>query len=203
MPYKVDFKHLATEIDIGDVANLLQLKVVKDRAACPLCDSERAIQIFVETNSFRCHKADISGDCIALYAHIEQTGMYKSALALQEHFRTAEAGGKAATAPQRPEGRPAKSQPAPTKPERAFDPEAFAAKLAHSPEVEALGISQEDAERLGIGFCAAAGFMRGRVCIPVRNEDGSVAGYIGWNGTDVKVPHKWQTPTVVTFKKRA
>ena len=72
MPYKVDFKQLATEIDIADVARLLKLQVVKDRAHCPVCDSDRSIQLYSETNSFRCHKAEISGDCIALYAHLQQ-----------------------------------------------------------------------------------------------------------------------------------
>ena len=65
MPYKVDFKQLATEIDIADVADLLKLKVIKGRAHCPVCDSERAIQLYPETNSFCCHSADISGDCIS------------------------------------------------------------------------------------------------------------------------------------------
>lgn len=199
MPYKVDFKQLATEIDIADVADLLKLKVIKGRAHCPVCDSERAIQLYPETNSFCCHSADISGDCISLYAHVNGTGMYKAALVLQEQFQTAQAAGMTATTPPRREARTAKSQPGPTKPERAFDPDAFAAKLAYSPEVEALGISSADAERLGIGWHA----QRKAVYFPVRNPDGSLSGFIASKEGQLVLPPKWIASAVVPFKKRA
>jgi hypothetical protein len=47
------------------------------------------------------------------------------------------------------------------------------AKLAFTDEVAELGITEEDAVRLQIGF------TRGKVYFPVRNDDGSISGFIG------------------------
>jgi hypothetical protein len=219
VPYKLSFKKIAEQVDIGDVAKLCNLVVTKDRATCPVCDSERSIQLFAETNSFRCHSAEISGDCISLYAHLNGTGMYAAAKSLQEQFGTADAA-RPATSPTSPAGGPVKSQPASTnlsadghhhrepvqklaKVDRTFDAAAFAARLAYTEEVSALGISPEDASRLGIGFHAQAGLLRNRVCFPIRNEDGTIAGYIGVQGADVKVPTTWLPPKVVQLRRRA
>jgi hypothetical protein len=54
------------------------------------------------------------------------------------------------------------------------------------------------AERFGIGFMAP-GALRGFVCFPV--TDGIETHYIGWNGTEFKMP-KWAT-NVVPLKRRA
>lgn len=194
MPYKIDFKELAEQVDIYAVAKLLQLAIVKDRATCPVCDSERALQFFAETNSFRCHSAEQSGDCIALYAHIHGVGMYPAAKALKEQFGTATAAPTApSTAPQKPEVRTARAaQPTPI-----FDPAAFASKLNYTDEVIALGVSEEDAERLGIGF------YRGRVYFPMKDASGAVLGFIGWDGKELKLPPKWLPSKIVPFKQRA
>ena len=179
MPFKVDFKTLATSVDIIDVARLVKLTLTKTmRADCPACDSANAIQIFAETNSFRCHSAGQSGDCIALYAHIQgYQGMYKAALELQQHFGTAEGAARpvVATTPQKPEARTAKvAQPAPAsrKATDAFDATAFAEKLQYTDEVEALGISQEAAQRFSIGG------YRKKVFFPIRDADGTIVCFI-------------------------
>src|SRR5207247_907332 len=122
------------------------------------------------------------GDCIALYAHIKGIGMYKAAKDLQEHFGTPTA---ERTAPQKSE-----SKPAPKK-EREFDTAAFVQRLTYSNEVKALGIREEDAAALGIGFHSAAGMMRGKVRFPIRNEDGSIAGFIGFGDGTLKMPPRW------------
>lgn len=197
MPYKLDFKQLAEEIDIEAVAKHLDLNVIKDRALCPVCKSDRSIQLFLETNTFRCHSAEMSGDCINLYAHITGTGMYQAAKALQGQFQTAQAAGQPVTPPQKPEGR---NQPAskPPRQEQGFDRERFAKDLTYTDEVKALGISEDVAARFGIGFCSKPS-MRGYVCFPV--TDGIETHYIGWNGHEFKLP-KWQS-TVVPFSKKS
>jgi DNA primase len=205
MPYKVDFKEIATSVDIEAVATFIGLmckRTSKDlRSACPACKSgdERSLQIIPETNSFRCHAAQQSGDCIALYAHINGTGMYKAALALQDRFGTATAAPAApATAPQKTEGRANVPTPKPSKPEAAFDPAAFGAKLAYTEEVAAVGFTEEDAERFGVGF------YRGRVYIPIRDTGGSIAGFIGYANGEIKMPPKWlAAPSNVVALRRA
>jgi len=207
MPARLDFKAIAERVDIYAVAKHLGLTVVKDRAACPVCATERAIQFFPETNSFQCHASGNTrnSDCIALYSHIKgYDGMYRAAKELDELFGTADAApDSSSTAPQKSEGR---SQPAPasrpaSKTEHAFDPEAYAAKLVYNDDVAALGITEDDAERLCIGH-ASTGLLRGRVAFPIRNADGSIAGFIGWNGEDLKLPSKWLLGNVVPFQKK-
>jgi DNA primase len=208
VPGYIDFKRLAEEVDIETVANHFGLMLKRSqkelRAKCPACKSsdERALQIIPETNSYRCYAAQESGDVISLYAHIQGIRMYKAAKELQEQFGTAPAARTVpATPPQEPlrreTTRPPKSK------DTTFDPTTFAAKLTYTDEVQALGITQEDAERLAIGFYAGAGMMRGRVCFPVRNDDGSIAGFIGAQGSDLKVPKTWLPPSNVVKLKRA
>ena len=100
--------------------------------------------------------------------------------------------------PPRREARTAKSQPGPTKPERAFDPDAFAVKLRTRPKWKSR-ISSADAERLGIGWHA----QRKAVYFPVRNPDGSLSGFIASKEGQLVLPPKWIASAVVPFKKRA
>ncbi|MFG6605261.1 CHC2 zinc finger domain-containing protein [Sulfitobacter sp. 1A10445] len=58
------------------------------------------------------------------------------------------------------------------------------------PAVEAIGFSVEVAEALGIGF-APRGVLKGTVAVPLRKEDGTIAGYIGLSEIE-KQPPKWQ-----------
>ena len=206
MPYKIDFKQIAEDIDIYAVAQVLRLEVIKDRAHCPVCDSERALQFFPETNSFQCHAAGETrnSDCIALYAHIKGVGMYQAAKALQEHFGTASAARTApVTTPTRPKRGTVQAQPSPPRPaSRApapFDPESFAAKLTYSSEVEALDINKDDAARLGVGFHP----QRKRVYFPIRNPDNSISGFIGRDGKELKMPPSWQTGNIVPMRRKA
>lgn len=203
MGFKVDFKKIAEDIDVADVARLLGVQLTKDNRA-PCCDNDRSLQLFPDTNSFRCHAAGISGDCISLYAHVKgYQGMYKAAKELAEHFQTAKAAEPRPTAPQKPEGRPAQAQPAPSSKAAPFDAEAYAAKLAYTDEVAQLGIAEEDAAKLSIGF-ASTGLLRGRIAFPIRTESGSIAGFVGI-GADgsVKCPKTWQYSTNVVKLRRA
>ena len=60
---------------------------------------------------------------------------------------------------------------------------------ANHPAVLALGFEPEVAEKLGIGF-APRGIMKGTVAIPIRLEDGTLAGYVGI--TEAVLPPDWR-----------
>lgn len=198
MPQRLDFKAIAEDIDIFAVASHLGLVVKANRATCPACDTERAIEFYPDTNTFYCHAGKGGSDCISLYAHVRgYQGQYRAAKELSEHFLHAKAAEVSSTPPTSPEARTAKSQPSSTK---AFDPEAYAAKLTYSEEVAALGITEDDANRLSIGY-ASTGLHRGRVVFPVRNIDGSIAGFV--SATDLKVPNTWQKGNVVPLRRKA
>src|SRR4051812_34726301 len=92
MPERLDFKTIAEEIDIFAVATHLALNVVKNRATCPACESDRAIEFYPETNTFHCHSAKVGSDCISLLAHVRNyQGQYHAAKELVELFGTATA----------------------------------------------------------------------------------------------------------------
>lgn len=201
MPPRLDFKQLAQDVDIMEVAQHVGLRTFRKgddvRARCPACESnsDRSLQLFEETNSFRCHAAELSGDCIALLAHAKgYTGMYRAAKEISEQF-----GATASTAPQKTEGRTARAQPAPPKP---FDPVAFAKNLTYSDEVETLGIDEGTATALAIGW-----HPKRKLCyFPIRNLDGSIAGFIGLKNPDaVKLPPQWllQHSNVIPLKRGA
>jgi hypothetical protein len=65
-----------------------------------------------------------------------------------------------------------------------FDPQAFAQKLAFTPEVSALDISEEDATRLGIGFHP----QRRAVYFPQKDETGFIAGFIAFKDGKLVMP---------------
>jgi DNA primase len=196
MPY-VDFKAIKAAVSIEDAANLLKLLLKKSgvqlRSACPACsnDDERTIVLTPARGLFYCFDAKVGGDCIALVQHI--TGLdakdAASYLAPQEQSRSSQISRTSkATVPQA-------ARAETTAPKKEFDPQAFAGKLAFSDEVEALGISEEDATRLQIGF------TRGKVYLPIRNEDGSISGFVGFADGQLKMPPQWIGTNVVKLKR--
>jgi hypothetical protein len=64
--------------------------------------------------------------------------------------------------------------------------------------VEALGLPQETAEALGIGY-APKGMMKGYFAIPIRLPTGELTGYIGVTGA--KHSKEFHLSKVVTFQK--
>ena len=196
MPY-VDFKAIKEAVSIEDAANLLNLSLKKSgnqlRSGCPACkpDDERILVITPARGLFYCFDAKVGGDCIALVQHI--TGLdakdAASYLAPQERTRSAESPRiSKATVPQA-------ARAETTAPKKEFDPVAFASKLQYTNEVAELGISEEDATRLQIGF------TRGKVYFPVRNEDGSISGFIGYADGQLKMLPQWIGTNVVKLKR--
>ena len=196
MPY-VDFKAIKEAVSIEDAANLLNLSLKKSgnqlRSGCPACkpDDERILVITPARGLFYCFDAKVGGDCIALVQHI--TGLdakdAASYLAPQERTRSAESPRiSKATVPQA-------ARAETTAPKKEFDPVAFASKLQYTNEVAELGINEEDASRLQIGF------TRGKVYFPVRNEDGSISGFVGYADGQLKMPPHWIGTNVVKLKR--
>ena len=189
----IDFKAIKAAVSIEDAANLLKLPLKKSgnqlRSNCPACgnEDERIVVITPSRGLFYCFDAKVGGDCLALVQHITGLEVQDAAQFLAP---------KEATVPQKTEA--GNNQPQPkreTKKETTFDPVAFASKLSFTDEVAELGISEEDATRLQIGF------TRGKVYFPVRNEDGSISGFIGYADGQLKMPPQWIGTNVVKLKR--
>jgi DNA primase len=177
MPY-TDFKTLKERFTIEKTAELLGLQLKRSgdalRGPCPACQSggERAIIVTPGKGVFFCFAAREGGDLIQLAAHIRKCDVKDAALWLD-----GSSGDK----------RPRASAPA----EKGTAQETLAplGYLEHDHvAVEALGFAAEDAAALGIGY-APKGILRGTIAIPIRLENGVLAGYIGI--TEAKLPPRW------------
>ena len=189
----IDFREIKQRVSIEDAANLLNLTLKKAsnqlRGVCPACGEgdERTLAITPSRNLFYCFSAKKGGDQLELVCHITGLEVQDAAQFLAP---------KEATVPQKTEAGNNRPQPKrDTKKETAFDPSAFASKLAFTDEVAELGISEEDATRLQIGF------TRGKVYFPVRNDDGSISGFIGFADGQLKMPPQWLHSNVVKLKR--
>ena len=190
MPY-IDFADLKARVRIEQVAEMLQLDLTPSgnqlRGECPGCreGGARTLAITPAKGVFFCFSAKAGGDCIELAAHAKGIAQREAAELIARHFLT-----PPGREPQRPSPRP--------EPEPGLAPLAYLE--ADHPAVEAVGFDPETAKALGIGY-AGKGMMRGTVAIPVRLEDGTLAGYLGI--TEAKLPPRFHlTPKVVPFQKK-
>ncbi len=191
MPY-IDFNEPKQRYTIEQVAPFLDLTLKRTgdalRGPCPACQSggDRAIVVTPAKGVFYCWAAHEGGDLIQLAAHIRKSDVKAAAEWLSRDSDTGSRDASPRGAAPRTEGN--------LKP----------LELEHEHvAVEALGFNAEDAKALGIGY-ASRGIMRGLVAIPIRLEDGTLAGYIGL--TDIaKLPPRWHgiSTNVVPIPKRA
>jgi DNA primase len=168
----IDFGELKERVSIEDAMKLLDLNMKQSgkqyRGQCPTCEgSDRGLVITPDKGVYYCFSEAKGGDCIALAAHIKGCSAKEAAQFLSGPVPE-----------ERTQERPKSSEG--FKPLEYLDPDHEA--------VEAVGFEPEDARALGIGY-APRGVLRGTVAVPMRNTDGSIAGYIGI--TEAKLPPKW------------
>ena len=193
MPY-VDFKEIKSRVSIEAAANLLKLTLKKSgnqlRGACPACgnDDERILAVTPGRNLFYCFDAKTGGDCIALVQHITGLDVQDAAAYLSP------TGEEPHSSPAPKQGKEAKKTEV-----REFDPVAFASKLAFTNEVEALGLTEADATRLGIGWHP----KYKAVYLPQKDDTGFVCGFIAFKDGELKMPPKWLEQNKVVKLKRA
>jgi len=148
----------------------LQLKTngKQMRGKCPVCEGsgDRNLVITPEKNVYYCFADQKGGDVIALVAHINGCGVKEAAQWIAGDTSERE------TVPKEKKG---------FKPLDYLDAEHEA--------VLAVGFEPDDARALGIGY-APRGVLRGTVAVPIRNPDGSLAGYIGIQ--EATLPPKWE-----------
>lgn len=173
----LDFDAIKAEHPIFEVAERLGLTLKPSgkqmRGKCPVCEGsgERNLVITPEKGVYYCFADGQGGDVIALVGHINGLASKQAAEWIVGNSQP-----KRETDPKEKKGS-----------ERGFKPLDYL-----DPEHEAVmavGIDPDDAAALGIGY-APRGVLRGTVAVPVRNDDGSIAGYIGI--TEAKLPPKWE-----------
>lgn len=159
------------------------------RCACPHCmpnDPKKHILAINPSKGWTCwtQPKKSGNDSTSLVAHVKGISQRAAAEELKEQFLSV---------PQAP------VQSSTKKTAGGFDPDAFAANLFYSAEVQDMGIDEDDANALSIGWHP----RRKQVFVPVRNIDGSIAGFIGiLDAAAIKWPPQWATSNVVPLKAR-
>lgn len=185
----IDFADVKARCSIEQAANLLGLQTKEERnqlrAPCPVCGGgPRAIVITPSKNLFHCFPSKAGGDQIALVSHVKAVSQ-KDAAALM--LGQSGPGTVQSTSTVQSTGTV----------QDKFPPLDYL-ETDHI-TVEALGISPETAEALGIGY-AGRGMMKGYVAIPIRLPSGELTGYIGV--TEARVPKEFHLTNVVSFPKK-
>lgn len=172
----LDFEQIKAENPITTVVDKLGLTMKKSgasmRCKCPVCEStsDRNLVVTPDRNAYYCFTDGKGGDQIGLVSHVQGLPVKEAAQFLAGDV---------------PKEKPKAKESTSEVGFKALD------YLQHDHEaVSALGFEPDVALALGIGH-APRGILKGTVAVPVRNRDGTIAGYIGL--TDIeKLPPKWQ-----------
>jgi hypothetical protein len=227
MRQSINFQWVKQQIDPERAFELLDLTMRRQRdhqwrGNCPACQSDRTF-VYTHVEGFTCHSCgeEGKGDVIALAAFaLDLPGQWEGAFELckregiplkpSDTVRTSKSTSRStSTRNVEPESEPVRKPPSPRGGGRnppphqhraEFDPAAFAEKLAYTDEVEALGISEEEALALGIGF------HRNKLYQALRWPNGQTAGY-SWIDKDgaLHLPAKLipMDANVVPLRRRA
>lgn len=191
----LDFAALKEAVSIEDAAAALKL-VMKPgnnqlRGPCPVCKNagDRALCITPSKSAFYCFGARKGGDQIALAAHIKGLNVKDAAEWLAEglvQFQETVPVPRNSTVPESESGKQG---------ERTLAPLSY---LEHEHDaVTAVGFDPDIAKTLGVGY-APKGMMRGTVAIPIRDEHGTLLGYVGV--TEARLPPSFMGKNIVQLK---
>lgn len=212
----IDFVALKAEVPFADAIDALKLKMKfagnQWRGPCPACGG--GMLVITKGVAFHCKLSDEGGDQIALTKHVlGLSTMRDAAFELADRARSTGTSNSKSTsrqvpsrtvpeserepAPSRPRGEGPKN-PSPQPSRQSFDPESFWAKTAYTDEVADLGITEDQAEALGIGF------YRGKLYQALRYANGQVAGFSAFANGELKLPSNLlPMSNVVPLQKRA
>lgn len=188
-----DFAVIKERVSIEDAAQELGITLVKSgaqlRAGCPACGTggPRALVVTPQKGLWYCFSAGAGGDVISFWGHINKCSLAEAGEQIAATFKIGNSGTR----------RPVNSEQvnrstvpdAPPAPQTGLQPLEYLE--AEHPAVEAAGFNPDDAAKLGIGY-ASKGLMRGTVAVPIRDEHGTLLGYIGV--TEARLPPKGLMP---------
>lgn len=163
---KIDFQELKARVSLEQVMQLLQLNLKRSagqfRGACPVHGGNDRTFVVTPNKGFYCWSVKEGGDQIAMYAHVRECNNYDAAVALSTHFRVS------SPAPPAVEETPA-----------GGGMNRLDYLSTDHPVIEALGLTPEVCEAIGIGYTGNNGTMKGRVVFPLIARNGDLVGYLG------------------------
>jgi DNA primase len=135
------------------------------RGPCPICKEggNRSFQVYPETNSYYCWSERKGGSIIDLVARRNRVDEATAGRQLASHFKM--------DSPRQPADNGSGGA--------KFNAEEFAKHLDPAHEaLRGLGISAETLRAVGGGYCTRPS-LRGRLALPIRDENGTMTGFFG------------------------
>ncbi len=172
----IDFQQLKGRVDIQAACSLIDLKLKSSgaqlRGPCPACQSggDRSLVVTPAKGAAYCFAAKKGGDVIWLASHIRGTNQKDAAQFLDEAF-----GGAVKTA-EAHAGSGNTYSSANTSTEREMKPLSYL--QADHEKLIGLGVLSDTAKHFECGH-APKGILRGRLAIPVHDNNGRLIAYCG------------------------
>ena len=176
----IDFAALKERVSVEAAIPLLELSLKQQndqwRGACPACKSggNRALVVTPSKNAFYCFGERTGGDVIAFAAHIRSCSVKDAAAFLADCIGEGE---------QRPDKSADVGDSNQTVPEernkedvRSLQPLSYLQPEHES--IARLGLEEETCQLFGAGY-APKGIMRGRLAIPIHDQQGTLIAYCG------------------------
>src|SRR5436190_1484721 len=159
----LDFQKIKQLASLEMVAGWLGLEIKNNRCQCPVNEGDnRELVLTFDKGLWTCfgckkkYGGKQGGDQIALVSHVLQVDQKEAAKHIQTKFHGY------------------------TPDKRGLPPEGLEYLQYEHEHVQALGITPQKAEELGIGW-APRGILLKRVLFPFRDKTGKLLGYIGFN----------------------
>jgi hypothetical protein len=163
-----DLEALKQKVTMRQVVTpMLELKLDKEgRCGCPLCKSggDRIFRVFDSTNSFYCYSCKKGGHIVTLVRAFYNCNAKEAGDKIGGRFGI----------------------DAPFKPntngggEKTYNVAEWGKNLdpAHA-ALAPLNLSEETLKQFGAGYNASKPFLKGKLCLPVRQPDGTLFAYLG------------------------
>jgi len=205
----VDFKEIKENVSMEEILDhyglLKGLKRRKDELIgfCPIHDenhyNKNSFCISTVKNNWHCFSCGAGGNVLDFVAAMENVDIRQAGLLIQKRFGIASQENKKLTKEKQKIEEPKEEKKEPG--ETVNPPLTFELKTLdpEHPYLKERGLKEETIEEFGLGFCKK-GLMKGRIVIPIHNENGELVAYVGrYPGDPPEGESKYKFPT--KFKK--
>lgn len=205
----VDFKEIKEKVSMEEILDHYGLlKGLKRRkyeliGFCPIHDqnhyNKNSFCVSTVKNNWHCFSCGAGGNVLDFVAAMEKVSIRQAGLLIQKRFGVVSGEDKKLVKEKRKIKEPKEEKKEPG--EVVNPPLTFELKTLdpEHPYLKKRGLKEETIEEFGLGFCKK-GLMKGRVVIPIHNENGELVAYVGrYPGNPPEGESKNKFPT--KFKK--
>ena len=201
----VDFKEIKENVSMEEILDhyglLKCLKKRKDELIgfCPVHDekhyNKNSFCVSTVKNNWHCFSCGAGGNVLDFVAAMEKVDIRQAGLLIQKRFGVVSEEDKKLVKEKRKIEEPKEDKKNPG--EVVNPPLTFELKTLdpEHPYLKEKGLKEETIEEFGLGFCKK-GLMKGRIVIPIHNENGQLVAYAGkYPGDPPEGESKYKFPT--------